>query len=107
MQSGQHLPLPAGRLRASRSSPAARSTRSAWPSTRGNLYTADCHSKPITQLIPGAYYDSFGKPHDGLGFAPHVTRHDHGSTGLCGLVVVRRRPVPEGVPRHACSSATW
>lgn len=51
-----------------------------------NLYTADCHSKPITQLIPGAYYDSFGKPHDGLGYGPHVTRHDHGSTGLCGLV---------------------
>ncbi|MBM3979081.1 MAG: c-type cytochrome [Planctomycetes bacterium] len=51
-----------------------------------NLYTADCHSKPITQLIPGAYYDSFGKPHDGLGFAPHVTAHPHKSTGLCGLV---------------------
>ena len=51
----------------------------------GNLYTADCHSKPITQLIRGAYYDSFGKPHDGLGYAPHVTRHDHGSTALCGL----------------------
>jgi putative heme-binding domain-containing protein len=50
-----------------------------------NLYTADCHSKPITQLIPGAYYDSFGKPHDGLGYAPHVTHHDHGSTALCGL----------------------
>ena len=51
----------------------------------GNLYTADCHSKPITQLIRGAHYDSFGKPHDGLGYAPHVTRHDHGSTALCGL----------------------
>jgi putative heme-binding domain-containing protein len=50
-----------------------------------NLYTADCHSKPITQLIRGAYYDSFGKPHDGLGYGPHVTRHDHGSTALCGL----------------------
>ncbi|MBA4062256.1 MAG: dehydrogenase [Isosphaera sp.] len=50
-----------------------------------NLYTADCHSKPVTQLIPGAYYDSFGKPHDGLGFGPHVTKHDHGSTGLCGV----------------------
>lgn len=50
-----------------------------------NLYTADCHSKPITQLIPGAYYDSFGKPHDGLGYGPHVTHHDHGSTALCGL----------------------
>ena len=50
-----------------------------------NLYTADCHSKPITQIIPGAYYQSFGKPHDGLGFAPHVTAHEHNSTGLCGL----------------------
>lgn len=50
-----------------------------------NLYTADCHSKPITQLIRGAHYQSFGKPHDGLGFAPHVTGHDHKSTALCGL----------------------
>ena len=51
----------------------------------GNLYTACCHSKPITQLIRGAYYDSFGKPHDGLGYGPHVVNHQHGSTGLCGL----------------------
>ena len=50
-----------------------------------NLYTADCHSKPITQLVPGAYYQSFDKGHDGLGFAPHVTAHPHKSTGLCGL----------------------
>ncbi len=50
-----------------------------------NLYTADCHSKPITQLIRGAVYQSFGKPHDGLGFAPHVSDHSHGSTALCGL----------------------
>ncbi len=51
-----------------------------------NLYTADCHSKPVTQLIRGAYYDSFGKPNDGLGYAPHVYTHLHNSTGLCGLV---------------------
>ena len=51
-----------------------------------NLYTADCHSKPITQLIHGATYTSFSKPHDGLGFAPHVTIHGHDSTALCGLV---------------------
>ncbi len=50
-----------------------------------NLYTACCHSKPITQLIRGAHYDSFGKPHDGLGYGPHVVNHQHGSTGLCGL----------------------
>ncbi len=50
-----------------------------------NIYTADCHSRPMTQLIRGAHYDSFGKPHDGLGYAPHVINHMHGSTGLCGL----------------------
>lgn len=37
---------------------------------RGDLFNADCHSKPISLLLRGGYYDSFGKPHDGLGFAP-------------------------------------
>ncbi|MFO0799947.1 MAG: PVC-type heme-binding CxxCH protein [Gemmataceae bacterium] len=60
-----------------------------------NLYTADCHSKPITQIIPGAYYQSFGKPHDGLGFAPHVTAHDHNSTGLCGLSWYEAKQFPD------------
>ena len=52
----------------------------------GNFYTADCHSSPIYQLIRDAYYPSFGKPHDGMGFAPLVIRHNHDSTGLCGIV---------------------
>jgi putative heme-binding domain-containing protein len=50
-----------------------------------NLYTADCHSKPMTQLIPGAYYESFGKPHDGLGFGPVMIGYEPGGTGMCGL----------------------
>ena len=52
----------------------------------GNFYTADCHSSPIYQLIHDAYYPSFGKPHDGMGFAPTVIRHTHNSSGLCGIV---------------------
>lgn len=64
------------------------------------LYTADCHSRPITQLIPHAYYESFGKPHDGLGFAPHVTRHDHGSTALCGLVWYQAEQFPAAWQGH-------
>lgn len=55
---------------------------------RGYLYSADCHSNPITQLIRGAYYPSFGKPHDGLGFAPVMCAHSHGSTGLCGIAYI-------------------
>lgn len=51
-----------------------------------NLYSADCHSSPIYQLIRGAHYPSFGKPHDGLGFAPVMCQHSHGSTGICGIV---------------------
>ena len=51
----------------------------------GNFYTADCHSSPIYQLIRGGRYPSFGKPHDGLGFAPLLMQHSHGSTALCGV----------------------
>lgn len=50
----------------------------------GNLYSADCHSMPLTCLLRGAYYPSFGKPHDGLGFGPKMIDHSHGSTGICG-----------------------
>lgn len=52
----------------------------------GNLYSADCHSAPIYQLLRGGYYPSFGKPHDGLGFAPTMMDHAHGSTAICGLM---------------------
>ena len=51
----------------------------------GNFFTADCHSKPLTMVLRGGYYESFGKPHDGLGFAPVTTSNDHGSTGIAGV----------------------
>ncbi len=50
----------------------------------GHLFTADCHSKPVYNIIRGASYPSFGKPHDGLGFGPDMCAHDHGSTGIGG-----------------------
>lgn len=53
---------------------------------RGDAFTADCHSKPVTMLLRGGVYESFGKPHDGLGYAPAMTGHDHGSTGIAGVV---------------------
>lgn len=52
----------------------------------GNLYSADCHTLPIYQLLRGAWYPSFGKPHDGLGFGPTMINHNHGSTGIGGVV---------------------
>jgi putative heme-binding domain-containing protein len=51
----------------------------------GNLYSCDCHSRPIYQLLRGAFYPSFGRPHDGLGFGPEVMTHDHGSTAIAGI----------------------
>ncbi len=54
----------------------------------GNLFSADCHSQPVYQLLRGAYYPSFGKPHDGLGFAPTTITHSHGSTAIAGIVYV-------------------
>ena len=52
----------------------------------GDLYTSDCHSMPAYLLIRDAYYPSFGKPHDGLGFCPKIMEHNHGSTALDGVV---------------------
>ena len=52
----------------------------------GNLYTADCHSRPVTMVLREGYYPSFGKPDDGLGFAPETTDIDHGGTGIAGVV---------------------
>ncbi len=57
---------------------------------RGNLYSADCHSSPVYQLLQGGWYPSFGKPHDGLGFAPAMIEHSHGSTGICGITYIDR-----------------
>ena len=51
----------------------------------GNLFSADCHSEPVYQVLTGGYYPSFGKPHDGLGYAPSMIFHDHGSTAICGV----------------------
>jgi len=52
----------------------------------GSLYSADCHSAPIYELLQGGHYPSFGKPHDGLGFAPTLMEHSHGSTAIAGIV---------------------
>ena len=63
----------------------------------GNFYTADCHSKPIYQLLPGAIYPSFAKPHDGMGFGPDMIKHTHHSTGICGIAILNDESFP---PEH-------
>ena len=52
---------------------------------RGDLFTADSHSKPVYLLVPDGYYEGIGKEHDGLGFAPSITLDDHGSSAIAGI----------------------
>ena len=52
----------------------------------GNLYSSRLPQRadlpaPRRRLLP-----SFGKPHDGLGFAPVLMEHSHGSTAIDGMV---------------------
>ena len=61
---------------------------------RGDLWSADCHSSPVYMLLRGAYYPSFGKPDDGLGFGPVVMRHSHGSTAISGIVAYHADDFP-------------
>ncbi len=53
----------------------------------GDLFSADCHTKPVTLLMQGGYNPSFGAPHDGLGFVPAVMDHLHGSTAIGGIAI--------------------
>ena len=61
----------------------------------GDLFTADCHTKPVTLLMPEGRYESFGKPHDGLGFVPAVMDHLHGSTAIGGIAIYDDVRFPE------------
>jgi len=61
----------------------------------GDLITADCHSLPLSLLLRGGYYSSFGKPHDGLGFVPPIMRHSHGSTAISGAAFYDADHFPE------------
>ncbi|MCC7084477.1 MAG: c-type cytochrome [Pirellulales bacterium] len=60
----------------------------------GNLFSADCHTQPAYLLLRGAYYPSFDKPHDGLGFGPPIMKHSHGSTGLAGIACYEAEQFP-------------
>lgn len=51
----------------------------------GYMYSADCHSSPIYQLIRGADYPHFGKQPIGIGFGPAMMPHNYASTALAGL----------------------
>jgi putative heme-binding domain-containing protein len=61
---------------------------------RGELYSADSHSKPVYLLVPGGYYEGISKEHDGLGFAPAITTDDHGSSAIAGITHYSAKTFP-------------
>ncbi len=61
----------------------------------GDLFTSDCHTKPVTLVIRDGSYESFGRPHDGLGFVPPVMDHLHGSTAIDGVCQYQHTAFPE------------
>jgi putative heme-binding domain-containing protein len=52
---------------------------------RGDLFSADSHSRPAMLLLRGGWYAGIGAKHDGLGLAPVIMDHYHGSTGIAGI----------------------
>lgn len=60
----------------------------------GNLYSADCHSRPVYQLLRGAEYPHFARLPTGIGFGPVMMGHDHGSTAIAGIAHYAARQFP-------------
>ena len=60
-----------------------------------NMYVTDCETLPIYLHLRGAYYPSFGKPHDGLGFGPAMMDHMHGSSAIAGIVYYAATQFPK------------
>jgi putative heme-binding domain-containing protein len=61
---------------------------------KGYLYSTDCHTSPLYQLIKGGDYPSFGKP-TRMGFAPDMKRLQNEATALAGLAYYGDVQFPE------------
>ncbi|WP_437193992.1 PVC-type heme-binding CxxCH protein [Planctomicrobium sp. SH527] len=66
----------------------------------GDLFSSDCHTKPLMLMFREGQYPSFGRQHDGLGFAPEVLTHSHGSTAIAGVAQASDPSFPEGFRDH-------
>ena len=60
----------------------------------GNMFVSDCETLPIYLHLREAFYPSFGKPDDGLGFGPAMMDHMHGSSAIAGIVYYAAQQFP-------------
>ncbi|HEX8039800.1 MAG TPA: c-type cytochrome, partial [Chryseosolibacter sp.] len=61
---------------------------------RGYLYSTDCHTSPLYQLIRGADYTQWGKE-EGMGFAPDMKPLEKEATALAGIAYYADDLFPE------------
>ncbi|MBO9570988.1 MAG: HEAT repeat domain-containing protein [Chitinophagaceae bacterium] len=61
----------------------------------GYLYSLDCHTKPIYQLIHGAQYPAQGGQEPTIGWAPIMMSYEFGSTANSGLVYYTGTQFPD------------
>lgn len=66
----------------------------------GYLYSTDCHSSPLYQLIRGAEYPQFGNVAEGIGFAPVMKRHEKESTALAGIAYYDATEFPDAYRKN-------
>jgi putative heme-binding domain-containing protein len=60
----------------------------------GYLYSTDCHTSPLYQLIRGADYTQWGKE-EGMGFAPDMKPLEREATALAGIAYYADVKYPE------------
>lgn len=60
----------------------------------GYLYSTDCHTSPLYQLIRGADYTQWGKE-EGMGFAPDMKPLEREATALAGIAYYGDQLYPE------------
>lgn len=61
---------------------------------RGYLYSTDCHTSPLYQLIRGGDYTRWGKE-EGMGFAPDMKPLEKEATALAGIAYYADDHFPE------------
>ena len=61
---------------------------------RGYLYSTDCHTSPLYQLIRGGDYTQWGKE-EGMGFAPDMKPLEKEATALAGIAYYADVHYPE------------
>lgn len=61
---------------------------------RGYLYSTDCHTSPLYQLIRGGDYTRWGKE-EGMGFAPDMKPLEREATALAGIAYYADKLFPK------------